>query len=135
MPDSFVILAIEDDEADFKLLSHTLKQIEFKGELLHASSAEAAYRLLAQRMDESLPLPKLILLDLGLPDETGMEILRKFKSAKVLSGMKVVMFSGSKSTNNMAKAKELGAVWYFVKPDNPADMRYIAQELVRIARE
>ena len=88
---------------------------------------------MVKRIDESLPLPNLVLLDLGLPDETGMEILQKLKSEKALQQMKVVVFSGSKSTRNMSKAKELGAEWYFVKPDNPSDLRYIAQELVAIS--
>jgi DNA-binding response OmpR family regulator len=127
------ILAVEDSESDLKLLSYALKQVGFKDNLLIARTADEAYRLMVQRLDETLPLPDLVLLDLGLPDETGMEMLRKLKSEKALSTMKVVVFSGSKSTKNMSKAKELGAVWYFVKPDSPADMKYIAQELVSIS--
>ena len=133
MSDNITILAVEDNEADRKLLSHALKQNGFKGQFLTAGSADEAYRLMVKRIDESLPLPNLVLLDLGLPDETGMEILQKLKSEKALQQMKVVVFSGSKSTKNMSKAKELGAEWYFVKPDNPSDLRYIAPELVAIS--
>lgn len=127
------ILAVEDSESDLRLLIHTLKQCGFKGEFLSASSADEAYRLMVERLNQSLPLPHLVLLDLGLPDESGMEMLRKLKSEEALAKMKVVVFSGSKSTKNMAKAKELGAEWYFVKPDNPSDLKYIVQELIGIS--
>ena len=76
MSDTKTILAVEDNEADRKLLSHALKQNGFKGQFLAAGSADEAYRLMVKRIDESLPLPDLVLLDLGLPDETGMEILQ-----------------------------------------------------------
>ena len=125
MSENITILAVEDNEADRKLLSHALKQNGYKGKFLTAGSANEAYRLMVQRIDESLPLPNLVLLDL--------EMLQKLKSEKGLQQMKVVVFSGSKSTKNMSKAKELGAEWYFVKPDNPSDLRYIAQELVNIS--
>lgn len=127
------ILAVEDSASDLLMLSHALKQNGFDGEFLSAESADAAYRTMTDRLDASLPLPNLVLLDLGLPDESGLEMLEKLKSAPILSSMKVVMFSGSKSTKNMARAKELGAEWYFVKPSNPRDMKFIVQELISIS--
>ena len=88
---------------------------------------------MVERLDSSLPLPNLVLLDLGLPDESGLEMLEKLKSAPILSAMKVVVFSGSKSTKDMSKARELGAEWYFIKPSNPADLKFVVQELIGIA--
>ena len=126
-------LADEDDVSDILLLNRALKQHGFEGEFLTAETADSAYQMMAQRLDNSLPLPNLVLLDLGLPDESGLEMLSKLKSAPVLSKMKIVMFSGSKSTKNMAKAKELGAEWYFVKPSDPRDLSFIVQELLAIA--
>ena len=127
------ILAVEDNLSDILLLSHTLKQNGFRGEFLTADSADAGYRLMVERLDSSLPLPNLVLLDLGLPDESGLEMLEKLKSAPILSAMKVVVFSGSKSTKDMSKARELGAEWYFIKPSNPADLKFVVQELIGIA--
>lgn len=127
------ILAVEDNLSDLQMLDHALRQSGFKGEFLSAADAESAYRLMVGRLDASLPLPNLVLLDLGLPDETGLEMLQKLKSAPILSNMKIVMFSGSKSTKNMARAKELGAEWYFVKPSNPRDLKFVVQELISIS--
>lgn len=134
MSEKSTILAVEDTEADLKLLKFSLEQAGFQGEFLSAGSAEEAYRLLLGRLEQSLPLPNLVLLDLGLPDEEGLEILRKLKSEKALGDMKVVVFSASKSNTNISKAKELGAVWYFVKPDVPSDMKYIVAELISLSR-
>ena len=127
------ILAVEDNASDLLMIGHALKQNGFKGEFLTAESADIAYRLMTERLDTSKPLPNLVLLDLGLPDESGLQMLEKLKSAPILSNMKIVMFSGSKSTKNMAKAKELGAEWYFVKPSNPRDLKFIVQELINIS--
>ena len=119
------LLIVEDDELVQSLLAAYMQSEGFK-----VSLATTGKEMLACIDSEAIDL---VLLDLGLPDETGMEILQKLKSEKALQQMKVVVFSGSKSTKNMSKAKELGAEWYFVKPDNPSDLRYIAQELVAIS--
>lgn len=133
MLESTTILAVEDNVSDVLLLSHALKKGGFAGEFLTADTADSAYRLMVERLDGSKPLPNLVLLDLDLPDETGFEMLEKLKSAPVLSSMKIVMFSGSKSTRNMAKARDLGAEWYFVKPSDPAKYDSVVQELIKIS--
>jgi len=56
----------------------------------------------------------IILLDLGLPDISGIEALRRFKAESVSSG--VVMISSDDETKVVVEAMRLGALDYLVKP-------------------
>ena len=114
MSDNITILAVEDNEADRKLLSHALKQNGFKGQFLTAGSADEAYRLMVKRIDESLPLPNLVLLDLGLPDGNGHELMTRFK--EVRKEQHIVLVTADDSIESIQRAISAGANGYVVKP-------------------
>jgi CheY-like chemotaxis protein len=72
---------------------------------------------LFQNPDEH-PLPILILLDLKLPKQNGLEVLAWIrKQAPPISRIPVVMLTSSKQSNDVNRAYELGANSYLVKPD------------------
>ncbi len=58
--------------------------------------------------------PDIILLDIRMKGGDGIEILREIK--KIDSGAKVVMVTCVNDTEEMARAKDLGAVAYITKP-------------------
>jgi len=71
------VLYIEDNRADARLLKTLLQEAAPNVELQIADSAEAATLRLS---DCSVPLPTLILLDLGLPGLSGLEFLARLKA-------------------------------------------------------
>jgi response regulator of citrate/malate metabolism len=61
--------------------------------------------------------PDLILLDIGLPDTSGIELLDKIKS--LVSETMVIMMTATEETKMITKAHELGALDYLVKHRRP----------------
>jgi two-component system, chemotaxis family, response regulator Rcp1 len=135
MKDISAILIVEDDPTDVMLIKQAFKRANFRGLLKEVGTADLAYKWLVERLDSGEGLPELVLLDLGLPDETGMEMLAKLKGTPQLAKMRAVVFSGSRRPTDMAKARDLGADWYFVKQSSPRDLDFIVTELKRICSE
>ncbi len=61
-------------------------------------------------------LPRLILLDINLPDYNGLDLLNRIRANKATRYIPVVMFSSSENQNDMKKAFDGGANAYLVKP-------------------
>ncbi len=60
--------------------------------------------------------PNLIILDIMLPNETGLEILKKLKSRDVTKDIPVIMLSAKSSEFDKVTCFDLGADDYITKP-------------------
>ena len=101
------ILVVEDDP----FLSNLLK-IRLEKERLNV--------ILAKDGDEAIKKiqetdPDLILLDLILPKKSGFEVLQNISLDPNFKNKPVVIISNLGQTSDVQKAKELGAIEYFVK--------------------
>lgn len=59
--------------------------------------------------------PDLVLLDLIMPEMTGIEVLEKLKPKKSFPNMKIVVFTNIDSPKDIDKVYELGADKYMLK--------------------
>ncbi len=73
----------------------------------------------------------LILLDLGLPDQDGFEVLRQLKEEPALRGVPVVVLTAWNSTADKVAGFELGAVDYVTKPCDLPELRARVRSLLR----
>lgn len=119
-PNPLRILHIEDEENDAILL---MKACERAGVPLHwhrMSSAEDAKAYLSGNQKYSnrtmYPLPQLLVLDLKLPGVHGFEFLNWLRTQESFAALPVLIFTASLSREDKARALELGANAYFVKP-------------------
>jgi DNA-binding NarL/FixJ family response regulator len=62
------------------------------------------------------PLPVLVLLDLGLPDGSGLALLSDVRRRYDRTLLPVVILSGSAQSADIDRAFEIGANAYLVKP-------------------
>lgn len=60
--------------------------------------------------------PALVLLDLGLPDISGLTLLRLMRSATGWEDVKILMLTASTDMDNVIAAKQSGALGYVCKP-------------------
>jgi two-component system KDP operon response regulator KdpE len=102
---SIEILVIDDEAQIRRLLEITLQTNDFK--VLSAATAKEGL-LNAKQFN-----PDLILLDLGLPDESGHEVLKKLRDWYTKP---ILILSVQSSEEEIVKALDNGANDYLVKP-------------------
>ena len=72
------------------------------------------YGLVGMLMDDALP--QLILLDIMLPEEDGLSVLKKLQSNKKYENIPVIMITAKNSEFDKATGLDLGADDYIAKP-------------------
>ncbi|MHB8589703.1 MAG: response regulator [Candidatus Dormibacteraceae bacterium] len=66
--------------------------------------------------------PSLVLLDVRMPGQTGLEILHAIKSDPKLSATKVILLTASAQESEISAGLAAGADSYLTKPFSPADL-------------
>jgi two-component system response regulator len=115
------ILFVEDRPEDVELTLRALKSANFKNRIsVVRDGAEALHHLFGTGMSadeqQAIKLPKLILLDLGLPKVSGLEVLRRIKSEARTSNIPVIVLTASSVDKDAMASRRLGADAYIVKP-------------------
>src|SRR3989442_5924386 len=110
-------LLVEDNATDVTLFKMALATLPASIELSVTSDGELALEFLQTEARSVGPArPDYILLDLNLPRRSGLEILGDLKTDPVLRGIPVIVLSGSRRPGEVARAYDLQAAAYFVKP-------------------
>lgn len=66
--------------------------------------------------------PDVALIDIGLPDMNGYELVRSLRALPGLAGCRYVAVTGHKSQSAIARGISAGFEVYLTKPVNPADL-------------
>jgi len=109
------VMLVEDNPEDVAFTQRLLKFNKLDKDMLLATSGREALRILTNLAKEGEILD-LILLDINLPDISGIELLTKIKKDKRLSSIPVVILTGSNEDEDIQKCYDLGAGSYLVKP-------------------
>jgi two-component system phosphate regulon response regulator PhoB len=80
------------------------------------------------------PLPDLVLLDLMLPEISGMELLRQIRAKDVFDELPVIIVSALADPDQIRKGFELGADRYVTKPAIAHNLVKTVQEVLRAGR-
>ncbi len=115
------IIMIEDDEGHARLIERNIRRSGVNNEIIPFSNGTDAVKYLLGD-DGSGVAQKgralLILLDLNLPDMTGIEILRMVKENKFLKSAPVVILTTTDDSQEIKRCYELGCNVYITKPVN-----------------
>jgi CheY-like chemotaxis protein len=103
------VLYIEDDPINFAVVAHTL-QLRPTVKVSQATNGETGLAL-AQAQS-----PKLILLDLNLPDMHGSEVLRRLQQNVITAQIPVVVLSADATGSQIERLLSAGARNYLTKP-------------------
>lgn len=99
------ILVVEDDAPVRNLITTTLKAHEYK--FMIAPNGESAI------MEASSHNPDIVLLDLGLPDMDGVEVIKRIRT---WSNMPIIVISARSEDSDKIEALDAGADDYLTKP-------------------
>lgn len=109
------IVAVDDSHVIRRLIEVSLDRLDVLVETV-ANGAEVCQRL------REMP-PDVLLLDIGLPDMDGWEVLSWVRAEPSLDGLPVIVLSGYSDAADRSRAEEEGVSGYLVKPFRPVDLR------------
>lgn len=119
--DSHSILVVEDDEFMAALVRAMLERQQMR------VSGVADGRAALERLDEG-PVFDAVVLDLMLPQVSGLEVLAQLRQRAGWQDTPVLVLSAVDAGDEIARAFAAGASDYVVKPFNPEEF------LARLAR-
>ncbi|WP_292933116.1 response regulator [Noviherbaspirillum sp.] len=112
-PSQVSVLVIDDNDVSRAMLRHIL--MEHKYDVVGvAGSGQLGLELAAKLR------PKLICLDITMPDCSGLDVLKRIREQ--LPGTEVLMVTGNSDRASVMEAVQHGAAGYIVKPFNPTTL-------------
>lgn len=113
MNNSVTIVMIEDDEGHARLIEKNIRRAGVTNPILKFTTGQAAWEYLdsPQRAHAIL-----ILLDLNLPDTTGIDILQRLKQDDALKRAPVIILTTTDDKLEIERCYELGCNVYITKP-------------------
>ena len=126
-----IVLLVEDDPGDQKLVKVSLKKQRIANELYIVSSGEEALDFLYQRgkYDGAVPRPDLIFLDLNMPGIGGKGFLHQIKKDENLKRIPVVILTTSDSDQDIIDSYNLQASGYVKKPVDMEEFKKVMKEI------
>lgn len=118
------ILLVEDSPALAELVSAALREDEV--DVTHAPTGAGALEALA---GAARP-PRLVLLDLDLPDMRGLDVLERIRAGDAGRAVPVVVLSASEEQADIVQAAATGANSYVVKPAEFPEFRETVRQVV-----
>lgn len=113
----YKVLAVDDSHVIRRLVEVSLQQLNLEVTTV-SNGDEACERLRSDGAD-------LVILDVGLPDVSGWDVLSFVATQPALDGLPVVMLTGYSDAGDRHRADAAGVVGYLVKPFRPADLRRV----------
>ena len=119
---------VEDEEKVCDVISFRLQQKGFRVSFAH--SGELALEMTVDTHFD------LVLLDIGLPGITGIEVLKTLRQRYSAAELPIIMLSGKVSSEEIVEALDLGANDFIAKPiDFPVALARIRTQVSRIQAE
>lgn len=120
-PQAVTIVMVEDDEGHARLIEKNIRRAGVNNEIIPFTDGTSAleYVLGADGSGEaSARRHLLVLLDLNLPDMTGVDILAKVKANRHTRRSPVVILTTTDDQREIQRCYDLGANVYITKPVN-----------------
>jgi DNA-binding response OmpR family regulator len=111
------ILMIEDDEGHARLIERNIRRAGVRNEILHFSDGASTFAHLKELEKEPADAtPILVLLDLNLPDVSGIDILEYLKNDGHLRVAPVIVLTTTDDEAEIKRCYDLGCNVYITKP-------------------
>jgi len=122
------ILLVEDNIEDAIFTQKILRFNNLSQDMVLAASGQEAMDAL-ERFGREGNCPDLILLDINLPDISGIDLLKRIKDDARFRNVPVVILTGSNEDEDIQKSYDLGASSYLVKPISNDALMLVVKKL------
>jgi putative two-component system response regulator len=126
------VFVVEDDPFDLTLLQNALSMLGVDYPVIAFSDGAALIHYLdpaaAIRVAHADTKPGIILLDLKMPGMDGFEVIEWLRGGPWSANIPIIVISGLTSPKDIARAIELGADDFLVKPVDPPTLDRILAE-------
>lgn len=124
------IYLADDDDDDRSMFAEALFEIDSSIQLTQVEDGKKLMDILYISPDK---LPDVIVLDINMPRKNGFECLEEIRGHNGhLKDLSIIMFSTSNDPNTIAKAYELGATFYAIKPNSFKDLKLLISNILQI---
>ena len=127
------ILYAEDEKNDAFFMERAFEKVGISNQLIVVSDGQAVIDYLAGALNNADPSQppsiSLLLLDLNLPNKSGLEVLKWVRAQPALRTLPVLMITASIEEADLQRAYSQGANAYLVKPAKPADLVAMVQSI------
>lgn len=117
-----LVLVVEDDPDDREIYGRVLCYNGF--DVIFASDVATAVR---SARDQA---PDLILLDLGLPTGSGLDICRELRQRSDCATIPIIALSGYPEAEMGEPARRAGCSSYIEKPASPVDVLHAVEDMI-----
>jgi CheY-like chemotaxis protein len=116
---------IADDESSIRLLVHaTIESDDYK--VVEAADGAQAWALTQELK------PSLVLLDVQMPGQSGLEVLRSIKADPSLKATRVILLTSKAQERDIEVGLIAGADFYLTKPFSPLDLLTRVEEALQL---
>jgi CheY-like chemotaxis protein len=125
LPYKTTFLVLEDDADDAILIRRSFTNSACQAFVCRNTSEARAYLMGAgMYVDRNrFPFPDIIVTDLRLGEDSGINFIKWVRSRPELEDMPVIVLSGSASPSDIRAARELAVDHILDKPGDPADLQ------------
>mgnify|MGYP002778603691 CR=1 FL=1 len=115
MTEPVTIVMIEDDPGHARLIEKNVRRAGINNTIRHFPDGSSALAHLF-RPEVKHDGPMLVLLDLNLPDMTGVDILARIKADEALRRTPIVVLTTTDDQREVQRCYDLGCNVYMTKP-------------------
>jgi DNA-binding response OmpR family regulator len=133
-----IVLYAEDDDNDAFFMQRAFAKNHCADRLRIVPNGRRAVDYLAGAGEfadrAKFPFPAIVLLDVKMPEMSGLEALAWIRAQREFDGVVVVMFTSSTHESDVKLSRTHGANGYFVKPSNAENLWRLIAELDRASQ-
>jgi CheY-like chemotaxis protein len=121
------IVVVEDEPDTAEMFAEMVRLIGYQ--VVKSYGGVRAIDVIAEKR------PVAVLLDLMMPDLSGLEVLRYIRRDPRLAAIPVIIVSAKSLPSDIKSGLEAGAAYYLTKPVSFADLKQAIEDAAPLARQ
>jgi CheY-like chemotaxis protein len=131
MKTNYSIAIVDDDKDSHVFLKLNIQRLDPAHTCLSFYDARSFMLYLSEKAGNQQPLPDFIILDLGMPEMDGYDVLKMIKETPQFKNIKVFVLTSGQYEYDRIKSIAYGCTNYYMKPMNLEDFNKILEDMFK----